>query len=257
MPQTKTQQNIDMAFKLLDENPAGLHFAELIRKIGEAIPGMSHNTINGSIWDLDKRHSSEVYKPAKGLFRLVKYQDQTPVTTPIVSVVQPTIPQPASCTPPIREEDFYKPFADWLVNDVEECTKAIPLGRNRFKDKWQTPDIIGKMESSRSDIVKFETEIISAEIKLDGNASVIAFGQACSYKLFSHKSWLVVPKNSGDEDIAKLDSLCRIFGIGLVLFDSLDPNNPDFKIQSRPQRSIPDMFYANKYMKLIENDLFK
>ncbi len=32
--------------------------------------------------------------------------------------------------------------------------------------------------------------------------------------------------------------------------------NPDFKIQSRPQRSIPDMFYVNKYMKLIESELF-
>jgi hypothetical protein len=41
-----------------------------------------------------------------------------------------------------------------------------------------------------------------------------------------------------------------------VLFDSLNPKNPDFKIQSRPQRSIPDMFYVNKYMKLIESKLF-
>jgi hypothetical protein len=60
----------------------------------------------------------------------------------------------------------------WLVNEVEECSAAIALGGNRFKDKWQTPD------------------------------------------------------------------------------------DPDFTIQTRPVRSLPDMFYTNKYMKLIEKELF-
>jgi len=50
-------------------------------------------------------------------------------------------------TVPIKEEGFYKPFADWLVNEVEECTRAIPLGGNLFRDKWGTPDVIGKRES--------------------------------------------------------------------------------------------------------------
>jgi hypothetical protein len=250
MATTKNQQNREMALKILDENPDGLQYMQLIHKISEAIPSMKVNTIHGSVWDLEKQFPEKVYKPAKGKFRLVKYQESIPAGSSGSSTN-------ISPTPSIKEEEFYQPFADWLVNEVEECTKAIALGRNIFKDKWQTPDVIGKMEPSRSDIIKFDIEIISAEIKLDSNSSVIAFGQACSYKLFSHKSWLVVPKNSGDEDIAKLDSLCRIFGIGLVLFDSLNPENPDFKIQSRPQRSIPDMFYVNKYMKLIESKLFQ
>lgn len=247
----KNQQNREMALRLLDECPEGIHYMELINKIAAALPDMKVNTIHGSVWDLERIFPDKVYKPAKGLFRLLKFQENgQPVDpTPTLTQVTPTLPA-------IKEEDFYQPFADWLVNAVEECSKAIALGRNFFRDKWQTPDVIGKMEPSRSDIVKFETEIISAEIKIDGNALIVAFGQACSYKLFSHKSWLVVPKNSGDEDIAKLDSLCRIFGIGLVLFDSLNPVQPDFKIQARPQRSNPDMFYVNKYMKLVEAKLF-
>ena len=44
----------------------------------------------------------------------------------------------------IKEEDFYNSFADWLVNDMEECTKAICLGGNLFKDKWGTPDVVGQ-----------------------------------------------------------------------------------------------------------------
>lgn len=249
MAETNKQKNIDAALRLLGENRDGLRYSQLLALVGKAIPGMNQNTIRGSIWNLDQTHPAEVYKAAKGLFRLTKYQG-----------AEPALPGPAPLPLPaarqIREEDFYQPFADWLVNEVEECSKAVPLGGNRFKDKWQTPDVVGKLEPSRSDIVKFETEIVSAEIKLDDGASVTAFGQACSYKLFSHKSWLVVPKTAGDEDIARLDSLCRIFGIGLVLFDATKPDDPDFTIQTRPVRSFPDMFYTNKYMKLIERELF-
>ena len=45
----------------------------------------------------------------------------------------------------------------------DRCTRAIPLGGNLFRDKWGTPDVIGKRESRISDIVKMPTEIVSAE----------------------------------------------------------------------------------------------
>lgn len=60
-----------------------------------------------------------------------------------------------------------------------------------------------------------------------------------------------------ENDISKLDALCLIFGIGLVLFDNSDTNNPQFEIRVRPLRHEPDMFYVNKYMKLIEKELFE
>ena len=34
-----------------------------------------------------------------------------------------------------------------------------------FRDKWGTPDVIGKREPRRSDIVKASTEIVLVEIK--------------------------------------------------------------------------------------------
>ena len=91
--------------------------------------------------------------------------------------------------------------------------------------------------------------------KTDAQALIVAFGQACSYKLFSHRSYIVVPDDSSDEDIARLDALARIFGIGLVLFDKKE-KEPEFEIRVRASRHEPDMFYVNKYMKLIEDDLF-
>ena len=94
------------------------------------------------------------------------------------------------------------------------------MGGNKFKDKWGTPDVIGILKSRESDIIKLQTEIISAEIKVDTANLITAFGQACSYKLFSHKSYIVIPNSSSEEDIARIDGLSLIFGVGLILFNN-------------------------------------
>jgi hypothetical protein len=171
MAETNKQKNIDAALRLLDENPEGLRYSQLLALVGTAISGMNPNTIRGSLWDLDQTHSAEVYKAARGLFRLVKYQPVSGAPIP------PPPPQPQPPARQIKEEDFYQPFADWLVNEVEECSAAIALGGNRFKDKWQTPDVVGKLD-------------------------------------------------------------------------------PGFAIQTRPVRSLPDLFYTNNYMRLTEKELF-
>lgn len=209
---------------------------------------MMNNTIHGTVWDLATRLPEKVYKPSRGLFRLVEFLDKD---TDQLKV--DLVPKPPQKT---KEEDFYSPFADWLVNDFEECTKAIPLGGNKFKDKWGTPDVIGKRESKKSDILQAPTEIVSAEIKTDVSQLVTAFGQACAYCLFSHKSYLVVPEDSPQGEVARLDSLCQVFGVGLILFDVASPNDPKFNVKVRARKQEPDMFYANKYMRLIETEMF-
>ena len=90
------------------------------------------------------------------------------------------------------------------MNETEECTKAVALGGNRFRDKWGTPDVLGKRESKRSDIIKAPVEIVSAEIKPDVSQLVVAFGQACAY--FSHKVYLVVSNRAPDDELARLDA---------------------------------------------------
>jgi len=74
--------------------------------------------------------------------------------------------------------------------------------------------------------------------------------------LFSHKSYLVIPNISSKEDRDRLDSLCLLFGIGLILFDPQSPDDPHFDIRVRPQKHEPDMFFVNKYIKAIEKELF-
>ena len=244
---TRREKIIAKAIEILKLNPDGIRYSVLVRKILQEFPEIPVNTIHGTVWSLETRVPNEVYKPARGLFRHIEFKEEE------ISEEERKIPPEIE---KIKEEDFYEPFANWLVNELEECTKAISLGGNRFRDKWGTPDVIGKREPRRSDIVKAPIEIVSAEIKADTRDLITAFGQACSYELFSHKSYIVIPKNSSQDDISKLDALSLIFGIGLVLFDSSNPNDPQFEIRVRPLRHEPDMFYVNKYMKLIEKELW-
>jgi hypothetical protein len=239
---------VEKALDVLEANPEGVRYSELVRQIGASDGSFNINTIHGNVWNLQEQYPDRVYKPSRGLFRLTKYRD--PDTDQLKEELVPKQPKK------FKEEDFYEPFADWLVNDVEECTKAISLGGNRFRDKWGTPDVIGKRESKRSDIIQAPVEIVSAEIKPDASQLVTAFGQACAYCLFSHKTYLVVSEKAPDDEIARLDALCQVFGIGLVLFDSGNPKDPQFTIRSRPRHQQPDLFYANRYMKLIETEMF-
>jgi hypothetical protein len=244
---TIREKIIRKAIEILENRPTGIRYAEFVRQIKNALPETAENTIRGTIWNLEVRVPESVFKPDRGVFLHTKYRGTTePVEAKTV--------QPARQK--FQEKDFYKPFADWLVKELEECTKAIPIGGNLFRDKWGTPDVIGIKEPKKSDIIKLPTEIVSAEIKLDSTNLITAFGQACAYRLFSHKSYIVVPTNSPEDDIARLDALSRIFGVGLILFEPDDPKNTDFSIRSRASKHDPDMFYVNRYMRIIEDQLF-
>ena len=250
---TITGQIRKIALDILAEKPEGVRYSDLGRKIWEQNNSFNSNTIHGATWDLDALFPNKVYKPDRGIFRHVQFRDDI-VTQPDQQI---SINSKTAKKTTIKEEDFYQPFADWLVNDLEECTNAIELGGNIFKDKWGTPDVIGIRKAKHSDIIKFPTEIVVGEIKTDTSAPIVAFGQACAYKIFSHKSYIVVPKNSQIDDITRLDTLCRQFGIGLILFNSNNPEDPNFEIRVRAIKHEPDMFFVNKNLKLIEDKLFK
>lgn len=236
-----------VALSELDKCPEGLRDSELWAKIKATDSEFKPGTITGTIRNLVTDSSDQVYKPSRGRFRSVKYKDEAnDLALPAETVAH-------SGT---KEGDFYTPFAEWLENEIEDVTHAFPLGGNVFKDKWGTPDVIGKRESRKSNIIQGDTEIVSAEIKTDTAQLIVAFGQACAYKLFSHKVYLVVPSQSDEDEVSRLDSLCQIFGIGLVTFDSEKPNEPKFNILVRPAKHEPDLFYTNKYIAKIEQLLF-
>ena len=106
--------------------------------------------------------------------------------------------------------------------------------------------------------MKIPVEIVSAEIKTNTRELITAFGQTCAYCLFNHKCCLVVPSQSEKVDLSRLDSLCQVFGIGLVLFDSKSQDDSRFEIRVRPRKQEPNIDWTNKYMKIkgVESELF-
>ncbi len=248
---TQKEKIIKQVLEILEERANGIRYMELFRIIKDALIEVPENTIHGTIYDLHKKIKG-IAKPERGVFILTKYLSQERQAEILrkklsIEVAKETNREIKKVITP-DEKKFYSSFAEYLENDLEECTKAIPLGGNKFGDKWGTPDVLGIYKFSETDPIRPPIEIISAEIKTDTNQLITAFGQACSYKLFSHKVYLIVPKDA-ERDIGRLESLCSRFGIGLILFDKSNPKSPDFKIRTRATKNEPDYFYVNHYLR--------
>lgn len=195
---------------------------------------------------------TDITKPSRGLYKPLTLGGDE-------SVVVGDTEQVASTGVKILEGEFYEPFAQWLKNDLDEVTDVAPLGGASMRSKWGTPDVIGVYKPLAGNLIKFPLEIVSAEIKIDPQAPVVAFGQAVAYRLFSSKTYVAMPTALTEEDQSRLESLCMLFGVGLVLFD-VDKNNPRFSIRVRAQRFSPDMFYVNEFadrLKLYDAEVFE
>lgn len=237
----RKEQIIPRVLEILKASPQGIRYTQLVNMVKETFPDIPINTIHGTVWDLDVKLPKEIYKPERGLFRHTQFKETGPA-------LQETHVRPKGVD--IPETDFYQPFADYLEG-TDVCTEAKPLGGSYFGARWGTPDVIGIWKTRSSDPIKGEI-IVSAEIKTNTAELIQAFGQACAYKIFSHKVYLVVPKDSREEDKDRVESLCLIFGIGLILFDKTNSEEPHFEIKVTPLQHQPDLYYVNQAMKVVE-----
>jgi hypothetical protein len=64
----------EKALELLEQHPEGLRWSELISKIKKSNLDFHPKTVNGCIWKLVQKFPNKVYKPSKGVFRLLKYK---------------------------------------------------------------------------------------------------------------------------------------------------------------------------------------
>ena len=227
------------AQQIVAENPGGIRYGALMLRVRAENPETPSGTIHSNILNLEKTCPAEVIKPSRGLYKPANASSDDSV---VVGKTEQIVPGGAS----IRESDFYEPFAEWLKNDLDEVTDVAPLGGASMKTKWGTPDVIGVYKPLAGNLIKFPLEIVSAEIKIDPQAPVVAFGQAVAYRLFSSKTYVAMPDTLSEEDQSRLESLCMLFGVGLVLF-TVDKTNPLFSIRVRAQRFSPDMFYVNEF----------
>ncbi len=128
--------------------------------------------------------------------------------------------------------------------------RRLAVGGAILKGRWGTPDVLGVLKPVTSDPIKFAPEIVSVEIKIDPNQPIFAFGQAVAYRLFSHKTYIVIPDTMAPDDFERLEALSIVHGLGMVTF-SLNPKEPNFRQVVRAQSGQPDVFYMNLMAKRI------
>lgn len=242
------------AVALLQGKPEGMTFTQLVDTLRISYAGRNLKTLANDVTGLDRKLPAKVFKLSKGLYVHVRFRDEPDIEKSHTTAAST---QRQVKEPKVQEEKFYSLFAGWLTDELEEVTHAIPLGGNTFRDRWGTPDVIGKYEGRRSDVVKGMTCIVAAEIKVDTANLLTGFGQACAYRLFSHKSYLVIPNHTSADERDRLEALCHMYGIGLVTFDAFNAIKPEFRLLARPVKHEPDLSYTNRYIRHVEGRLFK
>lgn len=246
------EQIRERAMQVLEANPQGIRWRQILRAVEANAPDTPSNRIQGAVHHMLSNNTDEIVKVARGTYQLAKFaaaaeavanaQEQATVETPVKAE--------APGAEPLTEQDFYASFAEWLAEN-DEVTVAAALGGSSLGGKWGTPDVIGVLRPRAQDIFKFEPQIVTAEIKAVPNQPVVAFGQAVAYRLFSHKSYIVVPRLTTSDDMNRLTSLCSIHGVGLVTF-TLDKEQPDFTVVVLPVVAAPDMFYVNNMLERLK-----
>ena len=127
-----TQGNLlrNKAVELIKSNPKGLRYSELMRELHNTFPDIHVKSIPAAVWDLNVTCSKQIYKPTRGLFKY-RFSGEEEIEK-IVEKIAPTA----------QEEDFYKPFADWIKDDLGECSAAISLGGSYLGKKWEPQTLL-------------------------------------------------------------------------------------------------------------------
>ncbi|QRF74639.1 hypothetical protein Thermo_00124 [Thermoplasmatales archaeon] len=238
-----TRRIRERAYEIIKERPSGIRYSELVDMISKENPSFNLNTIYTQISDLRKhRDYKDKLSQVPRIYIAKKYE-----TSPNLRSKNVEEPKPEQKRH--REEEFYEQFANFLRDDLTECTVAKPYGNSRIQHKWSTPDVVGYYRVSITSSFPKDPELVAGELKVDTgyDTLITAFGQAASYLLFSHRSYIAVPEDSDANGLEALENLCILFGIGLLLFDNKDPNEVEFRIRNRAQRHEPNIVYFNDY----------
>lgn len=242
MAKLNRKQIEDATRTVLERHPGGVRWAEVLKAVAAEHPETPFNSIRGATHNLFQRGDG-IVKIARGTYQLARFADADAAENAAeddTDVLREVVRKAAGT---LAEQDFYVSFAEWLEEN-DEVTVAGALGGSSLGGKWGTPDVIGVLRPRAQDIFKFEPQIVTAEIKTVPGQPVVAFGQAVAYRLFSHKSYIVVPRTTTSDDMNRLTSLCSIHGVGLVVF-TLDRDLPDYAVVVLPAVANPDMFYVN------------
>ena len=236
-----TRRIREKAYEIIKERPSGIRFSELVNKIIKEKPDFNINTVNAQIANLrNHKDYKDKLSQVPRIYMAIEYENNP-------NLPSKNVAESESNSTKHYEKEFYEPFANFLKNDLEECTLVRVMGNSRLRFKWSTPDVVGYWMEKTTSRYQNPPELVAGELKTDTKYDQLieAFGQAASYLLFCHKSYIAVPEDSDSRALDRLENLCISFGIGLLLFDDKDPNKVEFKIRNRAQRHEPNIVYFN------------
>jgi hypothetical protein len=254
MPDTDTTPKLTMGKRVLTEAinvlqgkdyTDGIKVSDLRVKIASEHPSIPTGIIAQYISDFATK-GDKIHRLQSGVVALVENMVPPSSVQFEIASTEASQEQKAEAA---KEAAIYEPFSKWLVNEAQEVTEAVAWGGGGLQGKWGTPDVIGVYKPKPSDLIKFPAEIVSIEIKTDPGAAITAFGQAISYRLFSHKTIIAMAdaiEKSVDAN-SRLKSLCHLFGVGYVVFDRDNVDMPNFRLVVPLRRFDPDMDYVNLF----------
>ena len=240
---TKKEKIIEKALEILSrpESRNGLRFMSLIKKVSSEA-GENINTCSGSLYNLPNERSGEVSRPRRGVFILKGNESYLKDAEDVVD--QEGIAK-------YSEEEVYEPAKGYLLGEGE-CTHAVVVGGGGFGNKWGTPDILGVIRANSDATYKPIIEIVAVEIKKEGYRPVEALGQAMAYKLFAHRTWLILPDDD-NADIERIQGIAITANIGLISFVRKD-NDYEFMTLNRPNTGRPDLTEVNDMLEKLKKD---
>ena len=216
--------------------------SEVIQKVVELYPDTKPASAGSVLSDLKAREPELFAATERGWVALAEKGEEATVDEQV----------PDELSDPL-EKDLYEPVKRFLLTD-EIVTRAEVVGSSRNNKKWGNPDLFGIIAPTASDLYKFGSEFVSFEVKRDLTQLIVAFGQAASYRLFSHQSYLVIPRDEKHAEYRRVDALCELFGIGLIDF-VLAGDEPTFRLRLRPRTQVPNPSYLNDFLaKLRDSD---
>jgi hypothetical protein len=124
------QQIHEKAMQVLEENPQGIRWSELLRAVEARAPNTPHNSVHGGIHNLLTTRVSDIVKVARGTYQLAKYVEADDAlasahgSETVTALVNADTPGSEALT----EQDFYVSFAEWLEEN-DEATVASALVR--------------------------------------------------------------------------------------------------------------------------------
>ena len=136
MPKLTVNQIRERALALLEKEPQGMRYMQLVRAVHDSAPETPINTVHGGVHSLLST-TDQIVRPSKGLWVLKKFADQD-------------APGGVARKPPdaieieqkgkkvkLSEEQFYEAFANWLKTDAEEVVETLVMGGGSFKSSGE------------------------------------------------------------------------------------------------------------------------